>query len=248
MAVNTADGTVVYDVAFALVWVEDGDILNATEAYAFASCTDCAAVAVGFQVVLWIGQVDVAVPENIAAAVNYACVRCATYALATQLVVTLPAALSEQAAAELDALWAEIAEFAEQIDDVPLDELQDRLGQYEARIVEILERESATVASATDSASSTTVAGASTTTIVGVASTTVAGASPTTTGPAGGGPATTVTVAPTTTRSATTDAPTPATTNAPGAPGAEPEPEPTTGSSAPGEAEPTPEGTAAPEP
>ncbi|WP_251043111.1 hypothetical protein [Arthrobacter sp. ISL-69] len=54
---NTADGSVVYDVAFALVWAEDGEPVDTTnEAYAFANCADCAAVAVGVQVVLIVGR------------------------------------------------------------------------------------------------------------------------------------------------------------------------------------------------
>ncbi len=64
LAVNTEDGSVVYDVAFALVWA-DGDKVDTTnEAYAFASCTDCAAVAVSFQVVLIVGQANVIVPAE----------------------------------------------------------------------------------------------------------------------------------------------------------------------------------------
>ena len=94
-----------YDVAFALVWV-DGDDRASTrnEAYAFASCADCAAVAVGFQVVLIVGTADVVVPENLAAAVNYNCVQCLTYALASQLVVTLDGPLSDAGMAALKAL------------------------------------------------------------------------------------------------------------------------------------------------
>ena len=42
-----------------------------------------------------VGSVDVVVPQNLAAAVNYACVECVTYALATQLVVTLAGPLSD---------------------------------------------------------------------------------------------------------------------------------------------------------
>ena len=49
--------------------------LNRNEAYALASCRDCRTVAVAFQVVLVVGSVDVVVPQNLAAAVNYACVR-----------------------------------------------------------------------------------------------------------------------------------------------------------------------------
>ena len=65
LAVNTTDSTVSYDMAFALVWVEDDSAaLNTNEAYAFASCTNCAAVAVGFQVVLVAGDNHVAAPAE----------------------------------------------------------------------------------------------------------------------------------------------------------------------------------------
>ena len=109
MAVNTTDNTVQYDVAFALVWIDDDSpALNKNEAYAFASCTNCAAVAVGFQIVLVTGDNHVAVPQNISAAVNYDCVNCLTYALATQLFVTLDGPLSDAGhAADLRALAAD---------------------------------------------------------------------------------------------------------------------------------------------
>ena len=94
------------------------------EAYAFASCADCAAVAVGFQVVLIVGQADVVVPENLSAAANYNCVRCLTYALASQLVLTLDGPLSEDGMARLNALWQEIADFGRHLQDVPLSEIQ----------------------------------------------------------------------------------------------------------------------------
>ena len=138
LAVNTEDGSVAYDVTFALVWGDEDAALNRNEAYALASCRDCRTVAVAFQVVLVVGAVDVVVPQNLAAAVNYACVECVTYALATQLVVTLEGPLSEDGARELAAIWAELAEFGEQIEDVPLDELRDRLTAYEARILEVV--------------------------------------------------------------------------------------------------------------
>ena len=54
-------------------------------------------MAVGFQVVLIVGQTDVIVPENLSAAANYNCVRCLTYALASQLVLTLDGPLSATA-------------------------------------------------------------------------------------------------------------------------------------------------------
>ena len=75
LAVNTTDDTVVYDLAFAMIWV-DGEqpVTNTNEAYAAASCENCAAVAVSFQVVLIVGDADTVVPANLATAVNYNCV------------------------------------------------------------------------------------------------------------------------------------------------------------------------------
>ncbi|MFE4837710.1 hypothetical protein ACFRAU_23890 [Arthrobacter sp. NPDC056691] len=138
LAVNTTDGSVTYDVAFALVWAEDGPVDTRNEAYAFASCADCAAVAVGFQVVLIVGQADVVVPENLSAAANYNCVRCLTYALASQLVLTLDGPLSSDGMARLNALWQEIAEFGRTLQGVPLSEIEGRLSAYKERLMEIV--------------------------------------------------------------------------------------------------------------
>ncbi|WP_461187655.1 zinc metalloprotease [Arthrobacter sp. Z4-13] len=139
LAVNTTDGSVTYSVAFALVWAEDGEPVDTrNEAYAFASCTGCAAVAVGFQVVLIVGQADVVVPENLSAAANYNCVECLTFALASQLVLTLDGPLSEAGREQLTALWAEIAEYGRNIRNVPLSEIQARLSAYKEQITGII--------------------------------------------------------------------------------------------------------------
>lgn len=140
LAVNTEDGSVQYDVAIAMVWVEGGDAaLNANEAYAFASCDTCATVAVAFQVVMVIGDNDTIAPQNIAAAVNYDCANCLTYALAQQLVVTLDGPLSDEAMAQLEEVWTQLAEFAQGIGSVPLDDLDDRLDEFEEQILQIIE-------------------------------------------------------------------------------------------------------------
>ena len=144
LAVNTTDNTIRYDVAFALVWIEDDSpALNENEAYAFASCSNCAAVAIGFQVVLVTGENHVAVPQNISAAVNYDCVNCLTYALATQLFVTLDGPLSEASTRELNELWREIAAFGTNIATVPLNEIRDRLTEFESKILDIIEADEA---------------------------------------------------------------------------------------------------------
>jgi putative peptide zinc metalloprotease protein len=142
LAVNTEDGSVAYDVSFSLVWVDDDEAaLNRNEAYAAASCRDCRTVAVAFQVVLLVGSVDVVVPQNLSTAVNYACLECVTYALATQLVVTVPGPLSDAATQELAAIWAELQEFGQQIEGVPLAELRDRLSDFETRILDVVRPE-----------------------------------------------------------------------------------------------------------
>ncbi len=151
LAVNTTDGTTIYDVAFALVWADDGQPVDTkNEAYAYANCTDCAAVAVGFQVVLIVGQTNVIVPENLSTAANYDCVRCLTYALASQLVLTLDGPLSADNMGKLSALWQEIADYGRNLQNVPLSEIQGRLAAFQDQIKEIIKADpSATPVSGT---------------------------------------------------------------------------------------------------
>jgi putative peptide zinc metalloprotease protein len=142
LAVNTTDGTIQYDVAFALVWVEDDSpALNTNEAYAFASCTGCAAVSVGFQIVLVTGDNHVAVPQNISAAVNYDCVNCLTYALATQLFVTLDGPLSEGGVSRITEIWQRIAAFGAHITEVPLSDIRTTLTSFEQEILQVITEE-----------------------------------------------------------------------------------------------------------
>jgi putative peptide zinc metalloprotease protein len=142
LAVNTKNGSVQYDVAFSLVWADGDTALNKNEAYAFASCTGCRTVAVAFQVVLMAGSVHVAVPQNLSVAANYGCVECVTYALATQLVVSVDGPLSDTAGQQLAAIWAELRAFGQHIQDVPLAELQSRLTEYEQRILDVVTQDS----------------------------------------------------------------------------------------------------------
>lgn len=137
-ALNTTDGTTVYDVAFAFVWADDGTVLNKNEAYAFASCQDCTTIAIAFQIVLVIGQADVAIPQNLAGSLNYACIQCVTQALAQQLVLTLPGAPSEATTAELEALFAEIQEFGANLEGLNIEQVRARLTEYEAQLLEVV--------------------------------------------------------------------------------------------------------------
>ena len=142
LAVNTTDDTVIYDLAFAMIWVDGEDpVTNTNEAVAAASCENCAAVAVAFQVVLIVGDADTVVPANLATAVNYNCVSCLTYALASQLVVTLDGPLSEDGMAALRDLWAEISAYARSITERSLSELQGALEGFQDRILEVIDND-----------------------------------------------------------------------------------------------------------
>jgi putative peptide zinc metalloprotease protein len=159
MAVNTKDGSTVYDVAFALVWADTGSATQKNEAYALASCKACKTVAVGFQVILVVGQADLVMPQDIAAAVNYTCVECVTYALAKQLILTLPGAMSADGKAALDAVWAQVQAFGANIKDVPLAQIRTQLEKFAAAITAIVEKESGTASSTQTQVGSGSTAG-----------------------------------------------------------------------------------------
>ena len=138
MAIATQDGGTAYDVAFALVWAKGDTVLNRNEAYAFASCVECRAVAVSFQVVLVVGHANVVAPQNISAAVSYNCLRCVTQALAVQLVVTVPPDFTPAARAQLQQLWAQITQFSHHLRGLSFAEIQRRIADYEDQILAIV--------------------------------------------------------------------------------------------------------------
>jgi putative peptide zinc metalloprotease protein len=141
LAVNTEDGSSVYDVALAVLWVTDGEVDEINEAWAAASCSDCRTVSVAFQSIFVIGDSNMVVPQNRAVAVNYDCQRCETHAVAVQLLATLTEPPSEAAMAELQRVWDELAEFKHNIEDVPLERIHVELTEFERAILEILDRD-----------------------------------------------------------------------------------------------------------
>ncbi len=154
MAIATKDGSTVYDVAFALVYADKDTVLNKNEAYAFASCKKCTAVAVAFQVVLIVGNAHVVAPENISAAVGYNCIRCATAALAIQLDVSLPGRPDASTTQKLNALWAKIQAFGKHLKGLTFKQIHDQLVTFERQILQIVKPDA--LATATSSASAST--------------------------------------------------------------------------------------------
>jgi putative peptide zinc metalloprotease protein len=137
-AFNTTDGSMVYDVAFALVWAEGDEVLNVNEAHAYASCSSCVTVAVAFQVVLIMDDAQVVVPQNLAVAANYQCYRCITAALASQLVLSVQDTPGEEELLALAAVWNRLAEFGQAITTYPLAEISAQLEEFKRKIVAIL--------------------------------------------------------------------------------------------------------------
>jgi putative peptide zinc metalloprotease protein len=146
LAVNTKNGSSVYDVAFALVWANGNSVLNKNEAYAFASCSHCSAEAISFQIVLIVGHANVVVPQNISAAVNYNCIVCVTQALAVQLVLTLPGQPSAQEIRDINALWRQIQAWSKHIKNLPFAVIHARLAEYEQQMISIITKDSGGVA------------------------------------------------------------------------------------------------------
>jgi putative peptide zinc metalloprotease protein len=88
VAINTKDGTSIFRVAFKIARVNKEIVDNSNAAAAWASCTECEAIAVAFQIVLIFSDPDVVTPENIALAVNWECTACVAFASAYQWVLT----------------------------------------------------------------------------------------------------------------------------------------------------------------
>ena len=148
LAVNTTDGSSVYDVAFALVWDTGGSALNTNSADAYADCRNCTTVAVGFQVVFVVGSAHLVVPQNLSTAANYNCVSCLTAAIANQLVVTLKGPLDATAMHQLSQLWSQIMAFSKTIPGLTFDQISSRLDAYEQQILAIVKTDVAGPASA----------------------------------------------------------------------------------------------------
>ena len=138
-AYNTTDGSMKYDIAFALVWAEGDEVLNVNEAHAYASCSNCVTVAVAFQVVLIMDDAQVVVPQNLAVAANYQCYQCITAAIASQLVLSVGDTPGEQQLLALVEVWNRLTEFGQNITAYSLAEISAQLDEFKAEIVAILD-------------------------------------------------------------------------------------------------------------
>jgi len=159
LAVNTKNGSTVYDVTFALVWADGNSVQNKNEAYAFASCTGCTTVAVSFQVVVIVGHANVVAPQNLSGALSYNCIECVTQALAMQLVLTLPEQPTAQQVAALEALWNQISAFSNNIQGLSFTQIRTALRGYEKQLTDLIQSFAPSASASSTSVATTAPAG-----------------------------------------------------------------------------------------
>ena len=87
VAINTEDGSSLFDFAFEVRKTMKDAVEHTNAAVAYANCTECSTVAISFQVVLAGGDPDTVAPTNVAVALNEQCATCLTAAFAYQFVV-----------------------------------------------------------------------------------------------------------------------------------------------------------------
>lgn len=138
IAENTTDGSSVFELAFDIRETMQPVVEETNLAVAYASCDSCRTVAIAIQIVLVMGDVTTATPENVAIAVNESCTACETFAAAYQFVLSTggPVRFTKAARKEL----REIKKLLRRLGhgDIPLDELAARLKEIKERIRRVL--------------------------------------------------------------------------------------------------------------
>jgi putative peptide zinc metalloprotease protein len=138
ISVNTKDGTTVFRVAFAIRHVM-GDVVDETNgAVAYASCNDCAAVAIAFEIVLVEGSPSTVTPTNVAIAINENCDTCVAVAEAYQFVLGTGGLVHFDN--DGNKILADIRKELHSLkkEDLTIDQLQAELDSIAARIADVL--------------------------------------------------------------------------------------------------------------
>jgi putative peptide zinc metalloprotease protein len=138
ISVNTKDGTTVFKVAFAIRHVMSDVVDQTNGAVAYASCTDCAAVAIAFEIVLVEGDPSTVTPTNVAIAFNENCDTCVAVAEAYQFVLGTGGLVhfDNEGNKTLADIRKELHSLKKE--DLTLDQLQAELDSISARIADVL--------------------------------------------------------------------------------------------------------------
>jgi putative peptide zinc metalloprotease protein len=193
IAVNTKEGTTVFKVAFAIRHIMSDVVTESNGAVAYNSCTDCAAVAIAFEIVLVEGSPSVVSPTNIAIAINENCTACVAVAEAYQFVLGTGGVVHFDA--EGNRILAQIRQELHSLkkEDLTIEQLQAMLDDIAARIADVLSNHLVSVGPAQQAPQQSTTSTATTPT--------------TTTAPTTTTEETTTTTTPTTTGVTTTTVP-----------------------------------------
>jgi putative peptide zinc metalloprotease protein len=156
IAVNTKDGTTVFKVAFAIRHVMSNVVDQTNAAVAYASCSDCASVAIAFEIVLVESNPDVVTPTNIAIAFNENCSMCVAVAEAYQFVLGTGGIVHFDS--EGNQILSEIRRELHHLkkEDLTIEELQARLDRIAARVADVLANHLVPVGPRKDDESTTT--------------------------------------------------------------------------------------------
>jgi putative peptide zinc metalloprotease protein len=164
IAVNTKDGTTVFKVAFAIRHVMSDVVDQTNGAVAYASCSDCAAVAIAFEIVLVEGTPSTVTPTNVAIAFNENCQTCVAIAEAYQFVLGTGGLVHFDH--EGNRILSEIRRELHSLrkEDLTIEQLQARLDAIAARIGDVLDNHLVPVGNATNNEPQATTTAPETTT------------------------------------------------------------------------------------
>jgi putative peptide zinc metalloprotease protein len=138
IAINTKDGSNLFDLAFAIRHVMGDTVEQANGAVAYASCTSCQTTAIAIEIVLVEGDTTTASPTNVAIAMNESCTLCDTFATAYQFVISTggPVHFTEEGIQELHQIRKEIESWGKQ--GLSNDQIRALLPDAIARIKHVL--------------------------------------------------------------------------------------------------------------
>jgi hypothetical protein len=140
-AINVQDSTHVSAFAWKISKQRGGVVDHVNHAYARASCVDCGASAIAFQIVLASGSPSPVVPQNLSEAYNIECTGCVAVAEARQFVRVLeqPAKFTDAGRAVLN----DVRETLRALDPATLTVagLHEIVEQQEARVEQVLDHE-----------------------------------------------------------------------------------------------------------
>ena len=111
------------------------------EAWALASCTNCATRAVAYQVLMTLPGAEVIAPVNAAVAANYECRSCLTEAIAVQLVVSVTGIPSVEAQALIEQAMAKVEALDVQLRTLSAGQIYTILQASQLEIMQILDED-----------------------------------------------------------------------------------------------------------